>query len=361
MKQHARQQGVALIIALVITTIAVSLASLAMYRQQLHIRLTGNISNLEQAYEYAVGMEDWSKKILEKDYKDNPKVDSLQEDWAFELPPIPIPGGSLKGQLFDLQGRINLNSLIAHFPKIKPPKKSAGTSVGGGIPSAEKKPVFKTETLVYEQVVKLIQKIDTEQALGPAENFADTVKDWIDTDDEERQGGAESAYYQSQEHPYMSANSLLMSNSELLLLKGLNKELIEKLSPLISSLPKESKINVNTAEKEVLEALGFDQETIKDIKSARDDAPFENMQEFWDLDKVKTLFAPKTEMGKRKANYQQILSNTSNYFLLQGQVNINNARIFINSVLERKQGKVRVIMRDYSKPPVTTTSSKASK
>jgi len=55
------------------------------------------------------------------------------------------------------------------------------------------------------------------------------------------------------------------------------------------------------------------------------------------------------------------LGNTTNYFLLQGQVNINNARIFINSVLERKQGKVRVIMRDYSKPPVTTTSSKASK
>lgn len=352
---YHQQKGVALIIALVITTIAVSLASLAMYRQQLQIRLSGNISNLEQAYEYAVGMEDWSKKILEKDYKDNPKVDSLKEDWAFELPPIPIPGGSLKGQLFDLQGRINLNTLIANFPKIKPKKKN-GPNGKGGLDKLNKQ-AFKTETLVYEQIVKLITKIDTEQTLGPAQNFADTVKDWVDKDDEESQGGAESAYYQSQERPYMSANSLLMNNSELLLLKGMTKEITEKLLPLVSSLPKDTKININTAEKEVLEAIGFDQATIKDIKAARDKAPFETMQDFWDLDKVKIFFDPNTERGKRKANYKQILSNTSNYFLLQGQVNINNARIFINSVLERKKGKVRVIMRDYSKPPITTPTT----
>jgi len=59
---HKKQQGVALIIALVITTVAISLASVAMYRQRIQIRLSGNISNLEQAYQYAIGMEDWSKK-----------------------------------------------------------------------------------------------------------------------------------------------------------------------------------------------------------------------------------------------------------------------------------------------------------
>ncbi len=380
MRSQSNQQGVALIIALVITTIAVSLASLAMYRQQLQIRLSTNISNLEQAYEYAAGMEDWSKKILEQDYKDDPKVDSLQEDWASDLPPIAIPGGSLKGRLFDLQGRINLNSLNNTFKKIKPksnPNGSPGSSPNDGPPGSSpndgppgsspngpqgtpQKPTFKTETLVYNIVANLITTIDKEQTLGPPENFSDTLKDWIDKDDEESQGGAESSYYQSQEHPYMSANSLLMDKSELILLKGMTKEITEKLLPLVSTLPKDSKINVNTAEKEVLEAIGFDQETIADIKSARDETPFKTMQDFWNLDKVKTFFAPTTEAGKKKANYQQILSNTSDYFLLQGQVNINNARLFINSVLERKNGKVRVIMRDYSKPAITTSSTKSS-
>ena len=136
----------------------------------------------------------------------------------------------------------------------------------------------------------------------------------------------------------------------------MTKELIESLLPLVSSLPKDAKININTAEKEVLASLDFDQEMIDDIVTQRDEAPFETMQEFWSLDKVTTFFDPNTEIGKKKANYAHLLSNTSNYFLLQGQVNINHARIFINSILERKSGKVRVIMRDYSKPPATTST-----
>ena len=349
-KKAKQQQGVALIIALVITTIAISLASLAMYRQQLQIRLSGNISNLEQAYEYAVGMEDWSKKILEQDYKDNPKVDSLQEDWATLLPPIPIPGGSLNGQLFDLQGRINLNTLKLKLNAPKTPP--TGTSVGGG------KTVYKTEDLIHNRISALIQKIDTEQTLGPAENFTDAVQDWIDKDDEEKAGGAESNYYQSLERPYMTANTLITNPSEILLLKGMTKELYTKLSPFISTLPSKT-ININTAPKEVLEAIGFDSTAVDSIIKARDEVPFENMNDFWELSEVKNLFAPTAELGKRKKDYTVTLGNTSNYFLLQGQVNINNARIFINSILERKKGKVRVIMRDYSKPPIT--SSKASK
>ncbi|HIO92328.1 MAG TPA: general secretion pathway protein GspK [Leucothrix mucor] len=341
-RQPNHQQGVALIIALVITTIAVSLASLAMYRQQLQIRLSGNILSLEQAYEYAVGMEDWSKKILEQDYNDNPNVDSLQEDWATLLPPIPIPGGSLTGQLFDLQGRINLNALALDY---KPKKTTAvrGTSAGGG------KQVYKTDDLIYNRIVTLIQKIDTEQTLGPPQNFTDTIQDWIDKDDEEKEGGAESNYYQSLEKPYMTANALITNPSEVLLLKGMTKELYGKLLPFISTSPSKT-INVNTAPKEVLEAVGFDTNAVNSIIKLRDEAPFESMTDFWDSTEVKDLFDPKTELGKRKKDYSITLGNTTNYFLLKGQVNINNTRIFINSILERKKGKVRVIMRDYGNP-----------
>jgi type II secretory pathway component PulK len=55
-------------------------------------------------------------------------------------------------------------------------------------------------------------------------------------------------------------------------------------------------------------------------------------------------------MGERKANYAQTFTVTSDYFLLEGSVTINNTRLFINSILERKRGKVRVISRDYGNP-----------
>jgi general secretion pathway protein K len=346
------QQGVALVIALMITTIAISLASVAMYRQQIQIRLTSNIASLEQAYQYAVGMEDWSKKILEQDYKDDPKIDHNQENWATKLPPIPIQGGVLTGQLFDLQGRLNLNSVDMVYPKLPQPKPKKGQKDK----NKPKPKIIKTEPIVYNRITALIAKLDPEQTLGPAENFTDTLWDWIDKKDKEKQGGAESGYYQSLEKPYMAANTPLMDISELRLLKGMTKELVEKLKPLVSTLPKHTRINLNTAEMEVLEVT-FNAETAKAIKTARDKAPFENISEFWNLAEVKTLFAQGTELGKKKANYAQTLTLTSEYFLLEGIVKIENTRIFINSVLERKKGKVRVISRDYGTPYKTKQKS----
>ena len=361
-RQPKKQQGVALIIALVITTVAVSLASVAMYRQRIQIRLSANISSLEQAYQYAIGMEDWSKKILEKDFKDNPKVDSLSEDWHVALPPIPIQGGALIGQLHDLQGRINLNSLLMKYPATS--RRTATTGAGGvgggkvnngnnGNTANNRQPnrkIIKTESLIHERLTALIASVDNEQTLGPPENFVDTLWDWIDAKDEERQGGAESGYYQSLDVPYMAANAPLMDVSELLLLKDLNKEIVDKLKPLVSTLPRDTRINLNTAPMEVLEAIGFDATTASAIKKARDETPFENINDFWNLEEVKTLFAPNSEMSDKKANYAQTLSVTTEYFLLQGKVTINNTRLFINSVLERKRGKVRVIRRDYGNP-----------
>jgi general secretion pathway protein K len=360
-----KQQGVALVIALMITTIAISLASVAMYRQQIQIRLTSNIASLEQAYHYAVGMEDWSKKILEQDYKDDPKMDHNQENWAIKLPPIPIEGGTLTGQLFDLQGRLNLNSVDMVYPKITNPNPNlVPNPVPNSIPSSPPNPSpdqkkGKTEPIVYQRITALIAKIDPEQTLGPAENFTDTLWDWIDKKDKEKQGGAESGYYQSLEKPYMAANTPLLDISELRLLKGMTKELVEKLKPLVSTLPKNTRINLNTAEMEVLEVT-FNPEIAKAIKTARDKKPFENINDFWNLAEVKNFFAQGTETGKKRANYAQTLAVTSDYFLLEGEVNINSTRIFINSVLERKKGKVRVISRDYGNPYKTRQKNEST-
>lgn len=337
-----QQQGVALVIALVITAIAVSLASMAMYRQQLQIRLSGNISNIEQAYEYAVGMEDWSKKTLEQDYKDNPNVDHNGEDWATLLPPIAIPGGSLNGQLFDLQGKINLNALNSTLIV-----DAAPAHFGVGSATTEK---IKISEIYSNRMKNLITTFDEEQSMGPAENFVDTVWDWVDEDDDERTGGAESSHYQSLEKPYMSANGLMTNITELRLLKGMTDDIYKKLRPFVSVLPSNVPVNVNTAPIEVLEAIGFSNELATEIRSTSDESPFESMNDFWELEGVKLFFDPNTEIGKKKVAYVETLTNTTEYFLLRGQVNINNTLIFINSILERKKGKVRVIMRDYSDP-----------
>lgn len=365
-----KQSGVALITAMIISGIAISLAGIVMYRQQIHIRLSSNISHLEQSYLYAKGMEDWAGTILEKIYKEHKDYDSLEDDWAVVLPPIPIPGGVMNGQLFDLQARINLNSIA----RPKPKKIPQGGKQGGNIPhqptngaggqqeanganQAQTKPDIAKIT--KKQLVDLISQLDPDQEMGPPQNFVDILSDWIDKDQETRDFGAESDYYQSREPAYFSADSLLVSPTELRLLKGMDteesKKIYNKLLKHIATLPiKEGKtpidtpININTASLEVLKAIGFDQGSAEKIQKQIKERPFRNHKEFEDyLNNNSEVTKPE----KFDENLEiKNLSVKSSFFLLKGEVKINNARLFINSILERKNGKVSVIMRDFRNP-----------
>lgn len=58
------------------------------------------------------------------------------------------------------------------------------------------------------------------------EEIADAILDWIDTDEEVRELGAEAAYYTSQSPPYMPKNGPLSSVEELLLVRGVTPELL---------------------------------------------------------------------------------------------------------------------------------------
>ena len=361
-----KQSGVALITAMIIAGIAISLAGVVMYRQQIHIRLSSNISHLEQSYLYAKGMEDWAGTILEKTYKDHKDYDSLEDDWAVLLPPISIPGGVMNGQLYDLQARINLNSIARPKPKKtpqggniphQPTNGAGGQQEANGANQAQTKPDIAIIT--KKQLINLMTQLDPDQEMGPPQNFVDILSDWIDKDQETRDFGAESDYYQSQEPAYFSADSLLISPTELRLLKGMNteesKKVYDKLLQYITTLPiKEGKtpidtpININTASLEVLKAIGFDPASAEAIRAEVKKRPFRNHNEFKEyLDNNNNITKP----DKFDENLEiKNLSVKSSFFLLQGNVKINNARLFINSILERKNGKVSVIMRDFRNP-----------
>ena len=379
LNRTSRQQGIALITALIITAIAVSLAATVMYRQQIHIRFSGNIAHVEQAYLYANGMEDWAGTFLEKSYKKHPGYDSLKDDWAVLLPPIPIPGGVMNGQLFDLQARINLNSLNRKPIRVRQQNKNNNQNNQSTNRSPNRQPnpnqqrrqekVIDIAQITRNRITSLMRKtIDPDEEMGPAENFSGIVKDWIDKDQtngnlKPRSAGsgfgAESPYYQSLEKPYFSADTLLVSPTELRLLKDMSKKVYKKLldDQLISTLPITLKtpINVNTAKEEVLKAIGFDDQTVSNIVKKREEDPFQTIKSFLDFDDVRLALTPSQLTGHLN---KEDLDVKSSYFLLQGMVRINHARLFVNSILQRKKGKVSVIMRDFSNPQKIKTSKK---
>ena len=111
MNSIIRQRGVAIITALLIVAIATTVSVTISTRLQLDVRRTGNIIAGDQAYLYTLAAESWSQRILKDDREDN-EIDHLGENWAIELPPLPVEGGYIKGKLSDLQSCFNLNSVL---------------------------------------------------------------------------------------------------------------------------------------------------------------------------------------------------------------------------------------------------------
>ena len=106
------QTGVALITAVLIVTLAAIVAGNLFWSNFLSMRRTETTLYTDQAYLYALGAEAWAADILKTDAQDS-NHDHLGEEWAVSLPPLPIDGGLLEGLVEDMQGRFNINNLVA--------------------------------------------------------------------------------------------------------------------------------------------------------------------------------------------------------------------------------------------------------
>ena len=226
----SRQSGVALITALLVVALATTAAVSMATRLNIDMRRTGNLLNGEQAYAYALAAESWAYVILRRDKADS-DYDHLGEDWATALPPIAVEGGFVNGRIEDLQGRFNLNNLIADDGE--PVEAEAAVEAG---------------QLAYFK--RLLEVLELESALAPA------LLDWLDADiNTTFPDGAEDENYLLAEPPYRAANSRMVHISELRLVQGFTPEVIAVLGPHVTVLPEVTTINVNTTTAAVLRAL----------------------------------------------------------------------------------------------------------
>ena len=302
------QQGVAIITALLIVTIATTVSITIATRLQLDVRRTGNLIAQDQAQFYLLAAEEWSQRILRQDKKDS-TIDSLDESWAIELPPLPVDGGSIQGTLTDLHACINVNSLVA----------------GGAVDATSK-----------ARLTQLFQK------LGVKNDLTQAITDWIDGDLEtSNPNGAEDGYYLNLETPYRTANTPLHSISELRLVKGFeDSETYELVKPYLCAFildGGEMTINVNTASAEVLQSLSENMtaELAADIIERRDEQPFNDIKELTSFAKLDTIIK-----NTKK------LSTSSDYFLLRTQAIIGRANKVMYSVIYREDnGNTKIISR----------------
>ena len=183
--------------------------------------------------------------------------DSLNEMWAQSQGFSEISGsmfmeGRFVVEISDLCGRIQINQLV---------------DANGKVVQAQR---------------ELLERFLGSEEFGmdpeAVTNLVDAIKDWIDPDDDVTRFGAENGYYGSLDTPYSCANAPLQFLSELLLIRGMTKELFygTKERPGIAgylSVCGDGRINMNTAPPLVLKALseGLNDEMVGEMLSYRTD------------------------------------------------------------------------------------------
>jgi general secretion pathway protein K len=306
-----RQRGVAIITALLIVAIATTISISISTRLQLDVRRTGNVIAGDQAYLYLLAAESWSKRILIQDRKDS-EIDHLGEDWAIELPPLPVEGGYIQGKLTDLQSCFNINSLL-----------DAGTDTNTG----------SNTNVARTRLERLLTNLKIDTA------GAQAIIDWIDSDLQTTiPDGAEDVYYMNLDQPYRTANTPLQSISELRLIKGFEDPLVyATVLPHVCAFGVNTPININTATTEVLRSLADDltDSDVEKIIEQRNDTAFNNINEFTSSSNL-----------KEKIGSTEGLSVDTEYFMLQTQSTIGQVRVLGYSIIHRSiDGNITVIAR----------------
>lgn len=304
-----KQKGVALITAVLVVALVTVLAINMISRQQIDIRRTGNILNTETAYIYALGVESWGIGILLRD-RDNNKVDALGEDWAMIIPPIDVDGGQVVGRIEDMQSRFNLNNLLK-------------TDEAGNEELSE---------VDYKIFQRLLNALELDSTL------ADKVVDWIDKNSDVYKDGAEDYDYLGADPAYRTANTKMVSASELRLISGIDAETYKMLVLFVTALPKRTTININTALAPVIQALGdgIEQADADNFIDSRSEDGYSNINDF------------KNDIGASNIDAQttQRLSVNSEYFILSGESRFGRGRQLLTTLVYRPDtGKATVIMR----------------
>jgi general secretion pathway protein K len=303
-RTRRRQRGAALLTAMIIVTLVVTLSSAMVWQQWRAVQVEAAERARAQSAWILSGALDWARLILKEDAR-TAGVDHLGEPWAVPLAEARLstflaadknnaddgPDAFLSGSIADAQARYNLNNVVLQ-----------GKLVPG-------------EVAVLERIC---------QSAGVGVEVAGRIANGL----LEANGVAGAA-------PSPAAPLLPRSVSQLGWL-GIDPKAVEQLTPYVTLLPTVTPVNVNTASREVLAAVlpGADLASAERIVQVRQRTPFKSLQELSTL--VPTLGTVTAQQA----------SVNSRYFEVRGRLRADDRMLEERSLVERRGLDVIALQRE---------------
>lgn len=313
----ARQRGVAIIMVLLVVTLATMVVASLFWREMVTVRSVENRLALAQLRWIESAVLDWAEVVLRIDQDSTGNVDHLGEIWALpvaetELDETVTGGGQMSdrgraatiaGQVFDAQSRLNLNDLVI-----------------GGEPSVPHRQAFARLLTI----------------LGRPEGLAAVLQQRL-----------VAAYPPTVDGVALPRSAMpLLTVGDLRTVPGFDDATIETLQPFVQFLPKivrmdratarteNTRVNINTAGAEVLAALI----PSLDLPAARHFTEGVRQRTFFAaLDVAASMLPGRPELPA------DLLGVGSSFFLVTGVVRFGRVESRSESLLYRAPGRVERI------------------
>jgi general secretion pathway protein K len=324
LRSRARQRGVAVITALLLTTLAISIVASLFWQQQVQVRSMENQRLQLQTQWILRGALDWAKLVLRQDAIDN-RWTSLDQVWATPLAETRLDqyierervagenfNATLSGNVTDATSRYNLSNLA-----------------NGGQPD-------KIQLDVYARLLTNLQ-LNPSLALttakfiaatqAPAQVPANPGGGGGQGDVGGGQGGGGIPAQGQTQAVQASAVMKLIRLDDLLAVPGYTPAMIEKLRPFAIVLPATgTRVNVNTAPAEVLGALveNYSMSQANSLVAQRKSAPFREL----------SFFASQVNAADQTV-IEAVADVKSDWFLVDSHIKLDRATLNVEALVSR--------------------------
>ncbi|GAW33311.1 putative type II secretion system protein K [Roseovarius sp. A-2] len=210
-----RDRGIALLNALIMVAAISAVAAGLMLRAETSRVRVEDLQISQQAALYLDAAEFLVDPVLRADWERDQNLDHLQEAWARERFDADIDRGLLRGQIRDLQGRFNVNSLSA-----------------------------PSDLAAAQSFERLLRTLGLPVDLGP--EIAGYVQ---------ARGPVRPGDYAARAVPVRPRGAPMDRIEELRLVRGMTEAYYARLLPFVTALAPGTGLNVNTASAEVLGAV----------------------------------------------------------------------------------------------------------
>ena len=295
-------RGVAIITALLLTALAITIVASLFWQQQIQIRAVENQRLQMQKQWILRGAVDWATLILREDGKYS-AIDDLTEPWAVPLADTSLDQyvqkeeehalaqeAILSGAIQDAQSRLNLTGLA-----------TAGK-------------INEQQVLIFERLLSVLN-IDTTLARLAANQIAST---------QPNDSGATSRVR------YLGFQQV----QDLFTVASFTPAIVKRLEDYVIFLPRATAINANTAPQAVLSAAlaPLSLADTQALIAKRTQSSFHNLNEL-----IAQLSGSQTTI-----NLQAITLST-NYFLVNGRISLRQNALQIQALVERSGLNTEVI------------------